>query len=298
MQLTNEQKKLIVDAMLERRANYDGTDEQFANSIGINYSVYSRLKTAENYDGLLRNDKWMDIGRELDVALKKHRWNVVKTDVYRMIEDEILFCKKYSKSRICVDSSDIGKTTTARALAREHKNCFYVDVSQCKEKAEFVRTLAKTVGVNPDDKLVNLKKKTKYMLKSLPEPIVILDEAGDMRYETFLTIKEYWNGTEGSCGWYMIGADALREWIERGKKYKKVGFYEIFNRFGANYSTIVPYDNKEKLAFYKKLITDVVKANIPDRAELNKVVTRCLVQDHYTGEISGLRRIESILILN
>lgn len=298
MQLSNEQKKLIVDAMLEQRNNYDGTDEQFANSLGINYSVYSRLKTADNYDGLLRNDKWLDLGLELDVTLKKRRWNIVKTDVYKMIEEEIMFCKQYSKSRICVDSSDIGKTTTAKQLSKQFKNCFYIDVSQCKEKTEFIRTLAKTVGVNPNDKIINLKKKTKYMLKSLPEPVVILDEAGDMRYETFLTIKEYWNGTEGSCGWYMIGADALREWIERGKRNRKVGFYEVFNRFGANYTTIVPFDNKEKLAFYRKLITDVVKANLPDKSRLNQIVAQCLVQDRDSGEISGLRRIESLLILN
>lgn len=298
MILTNEQKKLIVEAIKEQRANYDGTDEQFAHSLGINPSVFSRMLTTDVLDGLLRNDKWMDLGRELDVTLKKIKWNVVRTDVFSAIEEDIKFCKQYSKSRICVDSSDIGKTTTAKHLSKQLKNCFYIDVSQCKEKTEFIRQLAKAVGVNPNDKIINLKKKTKYMLKSLPEPIVILDEAGDMRYETFLTCKEYWNGTEGACGWYMIGADALREWIERGKKNKKVGFYEMFNRYGANYTTLVPVDNKKKIAFYKKLITDVVKANLPDKTKINQIVNMCLVQDKESGEISGLRRISSMILLN
>ena len=136
------------------------------------------------------------------------------------------------------------------------------------------------------------------MLRMLPEPVVILDEAGDMKYETFLVCKEYWNGTEGACGWYMIGADALREWIERGKRNRKVGFYEMFNRYGANYTVLTPGDNKEKLQFYKKLVTDVVKGNLKDKGNLNTIVAKALVKNEDTGEYSGLRRIESLLLLN
>ncbi len=179
-----------------------------------------------------------------------------------MIEEEVMFCKQYAKGRICVDSSDIGKTTTLRHLAKNLKNAFYVDMSQCPGKIEFIRELAKQVGVNPNDKIATLRRKTKFILRSLPEAIVLLDEAGDMKYETFLTLKEYWNGTEGSCGWYMTGADALREWVERGKKNKKVGFYEMFNRYGANYTQLTPIDNRERKAFYKKLVTVMVPPSL------------------------------------
>lgn len=298
MQFTNEQKKTIVDALLDQRKNFDGTDEQFAQSFDVNYSVFSRLKTAKNFDGLLREAKWADLAFELDVNFKKDSWVIVRTDVFNMIEEEVIFCKTYSKSRICVDSSDIGKSTAARHLSKTLKNCFYIDMSQCPGKTEFIRTLAKAVGVNPNDTLANLKKKTKYMLKILPDPVVMLDEAGDMKYETFLLCKEYWNGTEGTCGWYMIGADALREWIERGKKNRKVGFYEMFNRYGANYTTLTPTDNREKLEFYRKLVTDVVKPNLKDKSKLNSIVNKCLKVNDDTGEISGLRRIDSIIILN
>jgi len=298
IQLPAEHKQQITAALLDQRKNFDGTDEQFAQSFDINYSVFSRLKTASNYDGLLRESKWLEIAYELEIDFNKTKWNIVRTDVYTMIEEEILFCKKYSKSRICVDSSDIGKSTTARHLSKNLKNCFYIDMSQCPGKIEFIRTLAKAVGVNPNDSIINLKKKTKYMLKMLPEPIIILDEAGDMHYQTFLSCKEYWNGTEGTCGWYMIGADALRAWIERGKRNRKVGFYEMFNRYGANYTAITPTDNRERFDFYKKLITDVVKANLKDKSKLNTIVNKALVKNGDTGEYSGLRRIDSLILLN
>jgi len=298
IQLSTPQKQQIVTAIFDKRKNFDGSDEQFSHSLGINSSVLSRLKNSKDFDGLIRDSKWVDLGYELNIDFSKRKWNIVRTDVFTMIEEEILFCKSNAKSMICVDNSDIGKTTTAKHLSKTLKNCFYVDMSQCAGKIEFIRTLAKNIGINPNQKIVELKSRIKFMLKALPDPVVLLDEAGDMRYETFLVCKELWNGTEGACGWYMIGADALRDWIERGKKNRKVGFYEMFNRYGATYNTITPDDNREKHAFYKKLITDVVKANLTNKANLNTIVNKALVQNTNSGEYSGLRRIESLILLN
>ncbi|HMR84078.1 MAG TPA: hypothetical protein PKE30_13140, partial [Niabella sp.] len=145
-QFSNDERKVIVKALFEQRKNFDGTDEQFAQSFGINYSVYSRLKSVSDYSSLLSAAKWADVAYELQVDFKKSKWIVGKTDVYAMIEEEVLFCKKYAKSRICVESSDIGKTTAAKHLAATYKNIFYIDVSQCPGKIEFIRTLAKKLG--------------------------------------------------------------------------------------------------------------------------------------------------------
>ena len=56
---------------------------------------------------------------------------------------------------------------------------------------------------------------------------------------------------EGSCGWYMLGADGLRDKISKGIKNKKVGYREIFARYGDKYTTLVPIDRNEKIQFYK-----------------------------------------------
>lgn len=298
IQLTTPQKKLINDALMLQRKNFDGTDEAFAQSFDINYSVFSRLKNETNFDGLLRDSKWMDLAYILDVDLKNRGWKIVKTDVYAAIEEEAMFCQQFAKSRIIVDNSDIGKSTALRHLAKVMKNTFYIDMSQCPGKYEFIRKLAKLVGINPNDKIATLRAKTKFMLRSLPNATVFIDEAGDMEYKTFLTIKEYWNGTEGECGWLMVGADALREWIDRGKKNKRVGFYEIFNRFGANYTELTPKDEKLKISFYKKLATDVVRANIKDKGKVSQIVNQTLIINYETGDISGLRRIDSLILLN
>lgn len=297
LQLTNEQKKTIVAALMVQRENFSGTDQQFAKQWDINHSVFSRLKTATNYDGLLREGQWINIGRELRIEGEERKWNTARTEVFEMIENDVLFCKDYAKSMICVEDCGIGKTYTAKYLARTVKNCFYIDASQAKTKQQFVRLIAKNIGVDDQDKYVKVKANIKYALKMLPSPVVIIDEAGDLEYTAFLELKELWNATDKACGWYMMGADGLRRKIERGIQNKKVGYAEIFSRFSDKFSSIVPKDRAERLNFYKKLITDVLNVNIKNKSKLNEIVRRCLTNDS-EGNIGGLRRAESLLILN
>lgn len=297
IQINPEQKQRIVGSLLEQRKNFDGTDQQFAKQWDINYSVFSRLKTTTDHSGLLREAQWLNLGRELDVTLDERKWNMARTDVFNMIEQDVLFCKDYAKGMICVDDCGVGKTFSAKYLSRSQKNCFYVDGSQAKSKQAFIRLIAKTIGVDDKDKYVKVKANIKYALKMLPNPIVIIDEAGDLEYTAFLELKELWNATDKACGWYMMGADGLRAKIERGIQNKKVGFAELFSRYSERFTAIAPHGRKEKIEFYRKLITDVLTVNMTDKSRLNEIVKRCLTNDE-NGSIGGLRRAESLLILN
>ena len=296
IQITDNFKAKVIDALLELRNNYDGSDGAFAKQWSINASVYSRIKKGET-DGLLKDTQWLNLGRELDVSLTEKKWKMAKTDVYVIVKEDIDFCKKYAKAKICVDECGIGKTYSAKYIARNIKNCFYVDASQAKTKQLFIRLIARTIGLDHNGKYADLKANIKYYLKMLPEPIIIIDEAGDLEYPAFLELKELWNTTEGACGWYMIGADGLREKINRGIRSKKVGYRELFSRYSERYTTIVPTQRSERLSFYRKLITDVLTVNMADKAKLQEIVKRCLTEDT-EGNIGGLRRAESLLILH
>jgi hypothetical protein len=295
LSLTVEFKAKVLAALLEQRKNFGGSDAMFAKQYGVNGSVFSRLKDGYK-DGLLRDQQWLTIGRELGVNPNERRWNMARTEVYNIIEEDVLFCKTNSKSRICVDDCGIGKTYAAKYLSRTQTNCFYVDASQGKTKRTFTKLVAKAIGVDINDKYQTIKDNVKYYLRTLHEPIVIIDEAGDLEYGAFMDLKEFWNGTENACAWYLMGADGLRRKIERGINGKKVGYREMFSRLSDRFTYAVPIGKEDRLQFYKKLITDVLKANMRDATSLNEIVKRCLVMDN--GDIGGLRRAESLLILS
>lgn len=295
MEITNLFKDAVVKELLAQRDNFGGSDAQFARSMDINPSVFSRLQKGER-EKLLSNSDWLRLGRELRVSLSDRKWNPVETDVFMQIREEVLFCKQHSKSRIFVDNCGIGKTFTLKYLSKTVKNCFYVDCTQCKTKNELIKALARAVGVELKGKIYEIKENTKYYLSLLDEPVVELDEAGALEKDALGLVQEYWNATEGFCGWYMVGANALRNKIAKGVSKDKDYFAELFSRFSENFSSIVPKEKSERYAFYEKLITDVLSANITDKSQLNTLVKKSLVD--INGSISGLRRAESLLILH
>lgn len=296
MELSYSFIQKVIDGLKNDRQNYSGTDSAFAKKWGINPSVWSLIQNGKSTAGLIKNIQWLNMGRELGINQNERKWKIARTEVFTMIEEDILFCKENSKGKICVDDCGIGKTFTAKHLSRTLKNCFYIDASQAKSKQIFIRLIAKSIGVDSDGKYNEVKANLKYYIKMLPQPIIIIDEAGDLEYTAFLELKELWNATEDACGWYLMGADGLRSKITKGIKAKKVGFRELFSRYSERYTTVVPIDIHEKKSFYKTLITQVLTANMTNKSNLQEIVRKCLTTDD-SGNIGGLRRAESLLKL-
>ena len=296
MRITDDFKLRVVDALLDQRARFGGTDGAFSKQFGIHQSVFSLLKKKQIEGQILKETKWIELARELDVNPTERKWNMARTEVFESISADVTFCQENAKAMIFVDEPEIGKTHTAKYLSRTLENCFYIDCSQSKSKTAFIRALAKAIGVDNRGTYAKMKENIKYYLRMLHKPVVILDEAGDLSYGAFLDIKEFWNATEGVCGWYMMGADGLRTMIDRGINREQVGFREIFSRYSARYMSIVPRDRNERLQFYSKLITDVISVNTDDKSIIPGLVRKCLASDA-TGTIGGLRRAETLLIL-
>ncbi len=295
MQLSQNYREQVINELISARENFSGSDAAFAKQYDINGSVFSRLKNGE-LEGLLKEAQWLQIGRRLNVSTSERKWKAARTMVFAYIESEVLFCKEHSKARIFVDDCGIGKTFTAKYLSRTVKNCFYIDASQAKTKNQFIRLLGRTIGVSDGGKIQDIKYDIKYFLQALPKTVVIIDEAGDLDYNAILELKEFWNATENACGWYMIGADGLRAKLLRGIQNKKVGYRELFSRFSEKFSSVVPVERMERENFYKALINEVLSVNVDDKSIISKIINKCMVK--HDGNIGGLRRAESILILH
>ena len=296
IEISTEIKRKAVAALLEVRGNFSGSNEKFAKQWGFNGAIWSRMRSGQ-VDGLVKDSTWLHICRELNVVAGEKKWKPARTDVFITIEKDIEFCKQFAKARIFVDECAIGKTFAVKYLSKTLRNCFYIDASQAKTQQLLVRKLAKAIGLGDTGTHNSIKDEIKAYLKMLPEPIVIIDEAGDLNYNALLELKEFWNATEGACGWYLVGADGLREKIRRGIIARKVGFKEIFSRFSGNFNSCVPVGEQDKKIFYRKLVTDVLEVNMTDKSQLDTIVRRCIAND-MNDNTGGLRRAESLLILH
>jgi hypothetical protein len=226
----------------------------------------------------------------------RKNWKIARTKVFEIICNDITFCKENGKAMIFVDEPEIGKTVAARYMVESTANTFYIDCSQCRSRTNFLRELCALLNLNYSGTEHSMKMAVKKKLVTLDNPIVILDEAGDLDNDMFVELKEYWNATEGRCGWYMMGADGLRARIQRGIQYQRVGYRELFSRFNGRFMTSVPNGKADRREFYRELLTDVITANIDDKKVVPALVNKCLASDA-EGEIAGLRRAETLILL-
>lgn len=288
MELSTQYKQDVRTALLERRPNFGGTDEQFAKMYGINGSVFNRLKKGET-EKIIGTGQWLRIGRELEINTKKSNWKVVRTKVYSEIESSIHFCQQYGRSMVLVDACGIGKTFSAKNIVKSMKNAFYVDCSQAKSKQLFIRYFAKTIGIDNKGKYVDVKEDLKYYINQLENPVFVLDEVGDLEYTAFLELKEIWNAADGNAGWMMMGADGLRNKIQKGINNKKVGFAEIFSRFSDEFIQLTPNGTDDKKAFFQELLTQVATANHTGERPVSELVKQCLKKE------ATLRHLETLI---
>lgn len=279
--ITTEVKKRILEAISLNRSNYP-SDAKHAASLGITTSVYSAVKNGQT-DKVLSDANWISIARKLGVSLRGEiEWKAAKTATFQFITAQLEFSQQSSLSGILCDIPNIGKTFTARYYAKSHKNAVYVDCSQVKTKLKLIRKIASEFGVDSKGRYADVYDDLVYYLRGIECPLIILDEAGDLQYEAFLELKALWNATERCCAWYMMGADGLKEKINRSIECKKVGYTEMLSRYGDRYSKVTPDDGKERDQFLKEQARVVAKVNAPADADIAQIVRK-------SG--GGLRRV-------
>ncbi|MDR0295174.1 MAG: ATP-binding protein [Prevotellaceae bacterium] len=270
--ITKEFKQKIVKAIKGRLLHYKSA-AKMAVALGINGAQLSRIQKGE-LDNVLSDANWISIARKLDVQLHEETaWKTAKTPVFMHVYTQLQACQSGSLSGLLCDMADIGKTYTAQQYVKENRMAVYIDCSQYKSKYQLMRAIAREFGVGSAGRYADMYADLVFYLKSIPNPLIILDEAGDLSYAAFLELKAIWNATEGFCGWYMMGADGLRRKIENNILYKKVGYAEIFSRFGSRYQKITP-DGREALEeFQNTQVAMIAKVN-NEKADVKAVVVK------------------------
>lgn len=281
MEITNEIKTRITQAISADRDNYP-SDNRHATALGIAPSVYNAIKKG-NFERQVSDANWIGIARRLGVQLRAEmEWAAAVTPTYSFISRQLEVCQESGLSAILCDMPNIGKTFTAKDYVKRHRNAVYVDCSQVKTKLKLIRYIAREFGVGSYGRYGDVYEDLVAYLRTIDRPIVILDEAGDLQYEAFLELKALWNATERCCAWYMMGADGLKEKINRAIEGKKVGYTEMLSRYGDTYSKVTPDDARERVKFLKAQAAIVAKVNAPAGADIQGIV-------HASG--GGLRRV-------
>lgn len=260
MELTTEFKNRIIAEINARGDEFSSAAKQ-ANYLGISAAQLSRIKKGD-VEKVISNGKWISMARRLNVRQNSQlKWITAKTDAFNFINEQLAYCQELSVSGVLCDMCDLGKTHTAKYYAKNNRNVAYIDCSQVKSKQLFVREIAREFGITSNGRYVDVYQDLVFYLQSIDKPLVILDEAGDLKPDAFLELKALWNATERACGWYMLGADGLKHKIEKGRDLFKVGYAEIIRRYGSRFQKVSPNGKEASEEFKKKQFALVARAN-------------------------------------
>jgi hypothetical protein len=230
------------------------------------------LKKGE-IDGVLSDSKFITLARENGITQPNtFEWKTAKTPTFEYISTVLRICQDQSISTLLVDLADIGKTHTAKHYARNNQNAIYIDCSQVKSKQLLVRDIARKIGVDHTGRYPDVYADLIFYLNNQQNLLVILDEAGDLAYQAFLELKALWNATEGNVGWFMMGADGLKAKITRAINCKKVGYTEIFRRYGSDYRKVTPTGKEDLVRFKREQAQLVAKANVSNGMDVQKLL--------------------------
>lgn len=276
--LTDSQKEGIARRVLEAFQTSGFTSRsKYATSIGITSSDFSNIEHAKwkANDRLLSVQKWLRIARTVGYEFNPaQKWSTAPTVTYRTITKQLQACQKEAMAAIFCDRAGIGKTHACRDFAARNPNAFYVNGGHYPNRFRFIRALAQSMGLDGKGKAEDVLQDIIYYAKALVNPVIIIDEGGDLDNSTYLLLKRLYNELEFCCGFYMVGARGLRRRIDGSIRLNKNGFEEFFSRFGGRYVDVLPREDHKRLEFMKGEITKVCEANgLTDRETLNRVLT-------------------------
>lgn len=259
MKVSTKQKEIVVAELKRRRSNYE-SQTQMAKAFNMSSSQMTRILKGE-INRVLSDENFMRLASELEVDLRGYNWKTAKTPTFDMVYQQLKACQDNGISAVLVDDAGVGKTHTAKEYVKGNANAIYIDCSQVKTKQLMIREIARKFGSNSMGKYADVYRDLVFYLNTSVSPLIIIDEAGDLAYPAFLELKALWNATEGMCGYYMMGADGLKHKFNKNINNLKVGYTELFRRFGERFQQVSPSGKEDSDMFKRQQLAIVAKAN-------------------------------------
>lgn len=135
-----------------------------------------------------------------------------------------------------VGEAGCGKTTTARLYTDENREVFYILCSEDMKKGDFVREIARKVGIKTDGH--NIREIWSLILDDVIQmdaPLLIFDEADKLTEPVFHYFISMYNKLEDKSGIVFMSTDYIKKRISLGLRHQKPGYKEFFSRMGRKY---------------------------------------------------------------
>ena len=274
-ELTKKEKDAISESLKAYVAKYP-SQTKAAGSLK-NTSVGTVSNILNGLYEKISDDMFRNIASQ--VGAVNTGWQIVETGAYQEITEVLSDAQCWRNVTWIVGEAGCGKSTTARVYLQEHKEVFYILCSEDMKKGDFVREIARMVGIRTEG--FNIREVWGLILDDIIQmdaPLVVLDEADKLTEPVFHYFISLYNKLEEKCGVVFLSTDYITKRVLNGLRYKKPGYKEFYSRIGRKFYELEPTEASDVYAICtangvtaKKDIDGVIKESSVCDFDLRRV---------------------------
>ena len=243
MEITMKEKKAISERLRAYVAKYPSQTKAAGSLKGVSVGTVSNILNGrfENISDEMFRNVASQVG-----GMGTPGWQIVETGAYQEITEVLSDAQRWRSVRWVTGEAGCGKSTTARVYLQDHKEVFYILCSEDMKKGDFVREIARTVGIRTEG--CNIREVWGLILDDIIQmdaPLLVFNEADMLTEPVFHYFISLYNKLEEKCGVVFLSTDYIVKRISNGLKYQKPGYKEFFSRIGRKFFTLEPTDQND-----------------------------------------------------
>lgn len=242
--MTNEQKELIAQDLKTYVQRYPSQNKA-ANSLkGVSAGTISSILN-RNW-ALISEEMWLKVQRQVASGAG---WHLCETAAWRSLMLYFADAQEDSNVMWVTGPAGIGKSTAAREYAKSHRDVFSLTCSEDMTRADFVRELARVVGVNAQGlKVRETLQEIIRELGSKDSPLLIFDEGDKLTDSVLYYYVSLYNALEDLCGMVFLSTDYIHKRIGRGVQACRKGYDELDSRICRRFIPLTLVNSNEVAA--------------------------------------------------
>ncbi len=289
MKLTNEQKDEIRVLLQAYVARYPSQSKAAVSLDGISAGTLSAILNGK-YE-LISDEMFLKLRAQI-AGRQDDGWQLCPTGVYQELTTLLADAQQYSNVAWAVSAAGSGKTTTAHEYVVGHDNAFLICCAEDMRRNDFIRELARTVGVNVSDLSIreSLERVVRHLL-TLDRPLLIFDEGDKLPDTVFYYFITIYNRMEGHCGIVFLSTHYIKRRMEIGLAYNKKGYDEIHSRICRKFVELTTTSEYEVVAVARANgLTDdrTIRAVVKDAAACGYDLRRVRREIHKQRRLAAL----------
>lgn len=262
--MKENEKKAICEALKRYVAKYPSQNKAAASLNGTSAGTVSTILSGA-WDKI-SDEMWRKIAAQVHAFVDSGEWKTVETAALQEMVYAMEDARQWKNVTWVVGEAGCGKTTAARLYEEEHREVFYILCSEDMRRSDFVRTIARKVGIRTDGMSIrDMLDAVTGSLVQMDAPLLLFDEADKLIESVFHYFIDLYNRLEDKCGMVFFSTSYIRRRMKTGLQYDKKGYNEIHSRIGRKFFELEPTGPRDVYAV-------CVANGLCDREQIAEVV--------------------------